>query len=218
MINIFDKIERLSYNLAYKISNKYTKVNKYSQEFKDEVELYEYCFFLLFSNLLEFSAIIVIGTIFGYGKILLAYIPIWIISRWMIGGNHNDSFCGCFWVSSIVYFIGCMMAKYTSVYYYIVAMVALFMSVNIIPHSPFSSLNSPSRGLEIDMKFRCRFKNFVLIFLIGQIVLFWLIKNGYNLNFVSTGMSSAVIMAVIMTTKSSKKLIDKFDGFIEKSK
>ena len=144
-MNIFDFIEDTSYSIAKYIGR---------DDSEDEVELYEYSIFMIFSNTFTIGVGLLLSLLLGYFKYFIISEISFILIRTVAGGSHCETFKKCFFVSNIISIIRSILAFLTKDFsdFMIFISVASFFSILLICPKP--SINSPLRGYLKDMKFR----------------------------------------------------------------
>lgn len=192
-MSIFDKIEQISYSIAHKIGK---------NDSEDDIELYEYSVFMIFSNLFTVLCGFIISLIFGYPLIYLLCLFSYSFLHMVAGGQHCETFKKCFIVSNLVIILCCLLTIFTKNIYEIMFVVSIIFFINTIPTCPKPSENSPSRGETGNTIFRKKLSFRFTILLILN--LFFIC---FNMNVFSTCVSSSIVVLCVVLTRFGEKII-----------
>jgi len=197
---MFKKIEILSYKLGNIIGKNDTE---------DDKEIYGFALYAILSFLIYF--VIRFSIIYLITGIWLEYIIIeliWLRIRTLCGGQHSDSPCHCFIISTIIYFVTLFISVLSKDYYiltFLIASATVVIAYEIIPKQ--SSYSEIKRS-EIDKKkFRKKYIiRTLIIFIINLIIIsiiyFYslntlnLFNISFNLKLISNTISCSLISCI----------------------
>ena len=197
-MNIFKSIE----NLSYKIANKIGK-----NDSEDDIELYRYSIFMIFSNSFTILCGFILSLIFGYTIAYLTCLITYSSLRTVGGGQHCDTFGKCFLVTNIILILCCIFGHIFSYFPYIIWVFATIVSINTIPICPKPSINSPSRGYSEDMRFRRKFS-----FRLSILLLLSLLFINFELFLLSSSISAGILILCFVLTDFGEKSISRIFG------
>lgn len=175
-MDIFDKIEVLSYKLADKTVNKSKDLTE--EERKEEKEIWDYFYFMILSQIFTFSFVIFFGIVFNYFLFLIFSMLSFCTLRIKCGGYHCESFKKCFITTNLSFIIIGLIGKFfyifLSEYYIFLFLISFIGAFFIIPSVPLPWGNEESRGKEEDSKFQLQYRNRITQFYIIGIVLIFI--------------------------------------------
>lgn len=211
-MDIFNKIE----NFSYKISSITVEKEKCltEKEKEEEKEIWDYFYFLIFSQLFTFFFVFSFGAILRYLDLLIFCLFSFCFLRTKSGGYHCDSFKKCFITSNISFILIGIISKifyvYFSEYYILLFLFSMIGAIFIIPSCPLPWGNEESRGEEIDKLFQLQYRNRVIILYLLNIFLIFFYKN-YHYNVVLKfiiGISFGMILASFTGSVVGSKFIE----------
>ena len=198
-MNIFDFIEDTSYDIA-----KYIGIN----DSEDEVELYEYSIFMIFSNTFTIGIGLMLSLLLGYFKYFIISEISFILIRTVAGGSHCETFKKCFFISNIMSIMGSLFALFTEDICNITLIMSIFSFILTMPVCPKPSTNSPSRGYFGDIEFRKKMAyRGIILFSISILFLY------LDINFISSSISSGLLMVCFALSDTGEKIIEKISKF-----
>jgi accessory gene regulator B len=192
-MDIFKKIEDISYRIAHRIGK---------NDSKDDIELYEYSIFMIMSNSFTILCGLILSIIFGYLTIYIICLLSYISLRTVAGGQHCDTFQKCFFVSNAIIIVCCILSFFTRSIPNIMWIFSVFSSINTLPICPKPSINSPSRGYSEDIRFRRK-----LSFRLSILLLLSLVFIYFNLYLLSTSISAGILILCFVLTDFGEKII-----------
>lgn len=211
-MNIFDKIENFSYKLSCLTVKK--EKNLTGLQIQEEIEIWNYFYFLILSQMFTFFFVILFGLIFKYFDFLIFSLFSFCYLRTKSGGYHCDSFEKCFITTNISFII---IGIFSKIFYFnflqwyeLLFLLSMIGVVFIIPSSPLAWGNEESRGEE-DKKFQLEYRNRVIILYIINIILLILSKN-FNYIIIKKsiiGISFGLVLAGFSGSISGSKFLDK---------
>ena len=172
-MNIFNKIEILSYKLSNFIVSKLENLT--DKEEQEEKEIWNYFCFMILSQLFTFFFVILFGIIFEYLIYLLFAMISFCSLRIKCGGYHCKTFKQCFITTNLSFFFIGLLSKYFYIYLFdycvILGLFSFVGVIFIIPTVPLPWGNEESRGSEIDKRFQLQYRNRVICLYIINIIL-----------------------------------------------
>lgn len=194
-MDIFYKIEQFSYRLAEKIG---------SGDSNEDVELYKYSIFMIFSNLFTIGAGLLIADGIGYLSFFVPCVTTYILLRVVGGGQHCETFQDCFVTSNIISATCCAIAILTKDCPEIMWVLSVFFAINIIPICPKPSTNSPTRGAKEDLRFR---KSFALR--LTLLIVVSLFASLYGATELSSSISSGIMVLCFVLSDFGESVVSK---------
>lgn len=213
IMDIFDKIEILSYKLADKTVNKSKDLT--GEQRKEEKEIWDYFYFMILSQVFTFFFVIFFGIIFNYLFFLIFSMLSFCTLRMKGGGYHCDSFKKCFITTNVSFLIVGLLGKIFYISFsdfyielFLLSSAGIFF---IIPSVPLPWGNEESRGYEEDKKFQLQYRDkSIQIYLIGLIII--LLFENFNFVFLKKiliGISFGLILTTFSSSKIGCKLLEK---------
>ena len=198
-MNIFDFIEDTSYDIARNIG-----IN----DSEDEVELYEYSIFMIFSNTFTISVGLMSSLFLGYFEYVIISEISFILIRTVSGGSHCETFKKCFFISNIISIVSSLIAIFTEDICNVTLIISIFSFIFTMPVCPKPSTNSPSRGYFGDIEFRKKMAyRGIILFSISILFLY------LDINFVSSSVNSGLLMVCFALSNTGEKIIEKISKF-----
>lgn len=194
-MNIFDRIEDISYKIARKIGK---------DDSDDDIELYEYSVFMILSNSFTILFGLILSFIFGYSSLYITCLISYTSLRTVGGGQHCDTFKKCFIVSNLIIIICCLLSFFTQSIPFIMWILSILASINTIPICPKPSINSPSRGYSEDIRFRKKFSLRLSILLLISLLFIHL-----GLYSFSASISAGILILCFVLTDFGEKSISR---------
>lgn len=201
-MNIFDKIEKMSYDIADKIGK---------GDSEEDIELYRYSIFMIFSELFSFGTGLILAILFRCTVPYLIVNVVFAVLRSGAGGFHCETFKSCFFTSTILFFISCFMSILFLDYYYYTCIISAYAGVFMIPYCPVPSKNSPTRGRKEDIRFRCKYRTWLLI-----LVSISAISAHFGLYLISSSISFSILSVVFIISKPGEWLTKKVSNLFAK--
>lgn len=198
-MNIFDFIEDISYSIAKYIGR---------DDSEDEVELYEYSIFMIFSNTFTIGVGLLLSLLLGYFKYFIISEVSFILIRTVAGGSHCETFKKCFFVSNIISIISSILAFLTKDFSIFMIFISVASFFSILPICPKPSINSPSRGYLEDMKFREKMLHRGILLFILALLFFYL-----EITFVTASICSGLLMVCFVLSDFGEFFLEKLSKF-----
>lgn len=192
-MNIFESIENFSYMVADKIG--------YGDS-EDNIELYRYSIFMIFSQFFTMGSGFLISLLLGCTTPYIIITIVFALLRRGTGGFHCDTFAGCYLTSITMLIIFSMFSTVFVNYYEILFIISIIGAIYIFPICPKPSENSPSRGYSEDVRFRKIFRNYLIIFIILNIICM-----NFGLFIFSSSISFGILEAVFATSDIGEFII-----------
>lgn len=195
-MDIFDKIENYSHELALKIGK---------NDSEDDIELYEYSIFMILSYIFTTSAGLFVSIIFGFTMYYVIEHLTFISLRGKAGGYHCDTFKNCFITTNTIHIIACAIGVLTQKASIVMLIISLLTGIIMSPNFPKPSANSPSRGEEEDERFRKAFvRNLIIISIISLIFIC------LGLGSVSTTISAGILAVCFLSSEIGESMLNSF--------
>lgn len=194
-MGIFYKIEQFSYRLAEKIGR---------GDSEEDVELYKYSIFMIFSNLFTIGVGLLIADGIGYLSFFVPCVTTYILLRVVGGGQHCETFQDCFVTSNIISAVCCGIAILTKDCPEIMWVLSVFFALNTIPICPKPSTNSPTRGIKEDLRFR---KSFA--FRLTVLIIVSLLASLYGARGLSSSISSGILVLCFVLSDFGENIVSK---------
>lgn len=194
-MGIFYKIEQFSYRLAEKIGR---------GDSEEDVELYKYSIFMIFSNLFTVGVGLLIADGIGYLSFFVPCVTTYILLRVVGGGQHCETFQDCFITSNIISATCCGIAILTKDCPEIMWVLSVSFALNTIPICPKPSTNSPTRGIKEDLRFR---KSFA--FRLTVLIIVSLLASLYGARELSSSISSGILVLCFVLSDFGEEVISK---------
>lgn len=192
-MNIFKWIEDVSFKIAEKIGK---------DETQDNIDLYKYSIFMIFSETFSFLGGLIFAAIF---ECILPYIImniIFALLRSGAGGYHCPTFASCFWTCNILFVLFSYLSILFSDLYLITFIISIIGGIFIMPVCPKPSENSPSRGYYEDIRFRKIYRNWFILFILINIL-----SLEFEIYILSSIISFSILSVVFIVSQTGEKII-----------
>ena len=195
MVDIFKYIEDKSYKIAEKIG---------LGESEDDIELYKYSIFMIFSETFSFLGGLIFSIIFNCVFPYLIINLVFALLRRGSGGFHCPTFKSCFWTSNIMFVFFSILSNVFVNDYFLLFLISFILGIYIMPICPKPSANSPTRGYKEDVRFRKKYRNYLFVFSLINIISIYL-----GLNIISTSISFSIISVVFIVSDFGEHFLKK---------
>lgn len=195
MMNIFDFIDNKSLHIAKKIGK---------NETDEDIELYYYAIFGIFSQIFTFGFGIIISYFLGILSEYLISTTTFVLLRIGLGGYHCPTFKSCFIFSNTIFFVCAIISIILNNFCFVLFFISFIVGAIFVRRCPVVSENSPSRGRKKDLYFKKKYKITLALFIILNFILIKI-----NMYTYSCCISNGIILSCFMASEYSKKIIEK---------
>lgn len=205
---MYKLFERISNNLANKIVKedyKKKKLNSDLKTYNNEIGIVSYSVFGILCHLFILATIILIGVVFNILIPMLIVSLTYVVLRTKAGGYHCEKPWHCFFTSNSIAIVGGLLALLTQNRVELMLLISTMCGIWIIPYAPKPSKNSPSKGVELDCKFRKRCGLFLIVLMLFNYMFAYA-----NMNLLSTSIGSGIIVTCFVVSDSGEKMLNWF--------